>query len=78
MVGFDFELHGGELRDKGKRLHMRQISEHYGVEFSKMVLFDDSVGCLENEDGWVGVRVRDSIGFRFEDCFETDGDREVS
>lgn len=69
MVGFDCELHGGEARDKGKRHHMRLIREHYGVEFGQMVLFDDSAGCLDNEDGWVGIRVRDNGGFRFEDCF---------
>lgn len=70
MVGYDFELHGGDARNKGKRHHMRLIAEHYGVRFDQMVLFDDSQGCLENEDGWVGIRVRDTTGFRFEDAFE--------
>mmetsp|Transcript_29088 Transcript_29088/g.73707 ORF Transcript_29088/g.73707 Transcript_29088/m.73707 type:complete len:239 (-) Transcript_29088:46-762(-) len=74
MVGYDFELHGGNAHDKGKRYHMRRIAEHYGVEFRQMVLFDDSQGCLENEDGWLGVKVSDSVGFRFEDCFEHHGE----
>lgn len=69
MIGFDCELHGGAATQKGKRHHMRQIAQHYGVQPHQMVLFDDSDMCLQNEDGWVGVKVRDSLGFSFEDCF---------
>ncbi len=51
IIGYDNELHGGEAHNKGKRHHMRVIAQHYGVAPNRMVLFDDSQGCLENEDG---------------------------
>mmetsp|Transcript_40078 Transcript_40078/g.98498 ORF Transcript_40078/g.98498 Transcript_40078/m.98498 type:complete len:238 (+) Transcript_40078:169-882(+) len=70
ILGYDCELHGGAAENKGKRFHMRVISQHYGVPMQNMVLFDDSQGCLENEEGWTGIKVKDSIGFRFEDCFD--------
>jgi hypothetical protein len=37
------------------------------MHFVGEVLTDCISGPLA---GWVGIRVRDSIGFRFEDCFE--------
>lgn len=69
MVGFDCRLHDDRPQDKGKRHHMREISERYdNVPFERMILFDDSAMCLANEDGWRGVLVRQRCGFRFEDC----------
>jgi hypothetical protein len=72
MIGYDHRLHPehdgrGENND-GKRRHMRLIREYYGVTFDKMVLIDDSKSSLENEDGWMGVKVDGKEGFKFEHC----------
>lgn len=73
MVGFDHNLHRDVPVLLGKSWHMRRIAEHYKVDFSRMVLIDDTASRLENSDGWRGVLVRDQqTGFRFEDCFEDD------
>eukprot|EP00931_Biecheleriopsis_adriatica_P025905 TRINITY_DN15816_c0_g1_i1.p1 TRINITY_DN15816_c0_g1~~TRINITY_DN15816_c0_g1_i1.p1 ORF type:complete len:232 (+),score=43.63 TRINITY_DN15816_c0_g1_i1:47-742(+) len=75
IFGFYPELpcHRDVPRLPGKSVHMRHIANHYGVQFRNMVLIDDSVTCLENEDGWAGVLVRDvRVGFRFEDCISDD------
>lgn len=73
MVGFDHDLHKDVPVLLGKSWHMRRIAEHYKVDFSRMVLIDDTASRLENSDGWRGVLVRDQkIGFQFEDCFEDD------
>ena len=75
MVGYDCREHPEDQNEtvniEGKRHHMRLIQKHYNVPFEKMVLIDDSPSSLINEDGWIGVRVKGDVGFRFEDCVGT-------
>lgn len=71
MVGFDPKSHGNKSEELGKRHHLRQIAEHYRVRSNEMVLFDCCQQDLENEDGWIGVLVRDKkLGFQYEDCLK--------
>mmetsp|Transcript_11994 Transcript_11994/g.19521 ORF Transcript_11994/g.19521 Transcript_11994/m.19521 type:complete len:232 (-) Transcript_11994:877-1572(-) len=71
MVGYDNKLHGGLPENEGKRYHMREIANHYGVSPEGLVLFDDHWKNLNNEAGWLGVLVEEPrIGFRFEDIFK--------
>lgn len=71
MIGYDCRLHENDTVNIsenrcGKRHHMRLIQQHYGVPFHKMLLIDDSTSSLENEDGWIGVKVDGRDGFKFE------------
>jgi hypothetical protein len=72
MIGYDCRLHQNEgdasLNNEGKRHHMRTIRKFFDVPFERMVLIDDSRSSLENEDGWVGVKVDGKAGFKFEHC----------
>jgi hypothetical protein len=72
-VGYDCRLHPEDNNDsvvnnEGKRHHMRKIRDHFGVNFQEMVLIDDSDSSLVNEDGWKGVKVDGTAGFKFEHC----------
>jgi len=70
LVGHDPPRHGGLV---GKRHHMRSIAQMSGVPFRDMLLVGASARDLENEDGWLGVAVRDvREGFQFDDVLRAE------
>eukprot|EP00039_Didymoeca_costata_P021236 m.343875 g.343875 ORF g.343875 m.343875 type:complete len:171 (-) comp23461_c0_seq1:165-677(-) len=69
MIGFDCRLHPDLELEKGKRRHMRLISEFYNVPQNKMILIDDSKSSLENESGYHGLLVQNrDVGFSKHDA----------
>ncbi|CAM9292436.1 unnamed protein product [Choristocarpus tenellus] len=53
--------------NRGKRLHVRLIAEHYGVDASEVILFDDDQDNVSLSQGFRAVKVNPAVGFRISD-----------